>query len=85
MNSDRFNELLGMIEESIQKSNTVMRLAIPARLKLEVTLRYLATGDSFGSLALFFRIPPSSISTFLPETLRAISHALSPYLKVRVE
>jgi hypothetical protein len=50
----------------------VMKAAIPARLKLEVTLRFLASGDSFSSLALLFRIPPSTISKFLPETLQSI-------------
>jgi hypothetical protein len=43
-----------------------MKAAILARLKLEVTLRLLASGDSFWSLSLLFRIPPCTISKFLP-------------------
>jgi hypothetical protein len=35
-----------------------MKAAIPARLKLEVALRFLTSGDSFSSLALLFRIAP---------------------------
>ena len=41
------------------------------RLKLEVTLRFLASGDSVSSLDLF-RIPPCTISRFLPETPQSI-------------
>jgi hypothetical protein len=50
----------------ISKTDTVMKAAILARLKLEVTFRFLASGDSFSPLALF-RIPPCTISRFLPE------------------
>ena len=73
MSSDQFNELLGIIETYIQCKNR----------KLKITLRYLATGDSFKSFSLLFHVPHSSISTFLPEVLRAISTALSSYIKVR--
>ena len=73
MNSERFNQLLAMIEGDIQKQDTDMRLALPACLKLEITLRYLASGDSFKSLSLFFRVPGSSM---------AINTALSSVFKV---
>lgn len=85
MSTDRFNELLGMIEDSIQRKDTQFRLALPARLKLEVTLRYLATGDCFKSLSFFFRVPTSSISTFIPEVLRAINMALKSSIKVSAQ
>lgn len=79
----QFNELLSLIEHEVTKTNTVMRNAIPARAKLEVALRYLATGDSYQSLSLLFRIPACTISTFMPEVLKAITTALSDYMKVR--
>jgi hypothetical protein len=82
MSVDLFNELLTMIEPRIKKSDTVMREALNPRLKLEVTLRYLATGDSFKSLSLLFRVPTSTISTFLPDVLQAIHEALSHCIKV---
>lgn len=82
MSSDKFDELLGMVTPSIQKEDTIMRLALPARLKLQITLRYLASGDSLKSLSLLFRVPPQSISSFLPEVLRAIVDALSNFLRV---
>lgn len=43
----KFDDLLSKIESVIQKRNTCMRDAIPSKVKLEITLRYLAVGDSF--------------------------------------
>nr|CAH7747429.1 unnamed protein product [Callosobruchus chinensis]CAH7747430.1 unnamed protein product [Callosobruchus chinensis] len=37
-----------------------MRDAISSKVKLEITLRYLATGDSFKSLEFLYRIPKST-------------------------
>jgi hypothetical protein len=72
MSVEKFDELFRLVESYISKTNTVMKAAISARLKLEVTLRFLATRDSFSSFALLFRIPSCSISRFLPETLQLI-------------
>jgi len=71
-----------MIEPSIQKQDTQMRAAIPAELKLQVTLKFLASGNSFKSLSLFFQIPPSSISLFLLEVWQAINSSSQPSVKV---
>nr|CAI5867203.1 unnamed protein product [Callosobruchus analis] len=40
-----------------------------SRTKLEIALRYLATGDSFKSLMCIFRVPHNTISSFLPKVL----------------
>jgi hypothetical protein len=45
--SEEFNFLLNRVQRRLQKQDTVMREALPFALKLEITLRYLATGDSF--------------------------------------
>jgi hypothetical protein len=79
---EKFDELLRFVESFIPKTGTVMKAAIPARLKLEVTLRFFASGDSFSSLALLFRIPPCITSRFLPETLQSIINALDSFGKV---
>jgi hypothetical protein len=79
---EKFDELLWLMESYISKTDTVMKAAIPARLKLEVTLRFLASGDSFSPLALLFRIPPFTISRCLPETLQSIIIALDSFVKV---
>jgi hypothetical protein len=41
---DLFEDLLSMIGMKISKQDTSMRASIPAFLRLQVTLRYLATG-----------------------------------------
>jgi hypothetical protein len=69
MNVEKFYELLQLVESYISKTDTVMKAA---RLKLEVTLPFLASGDSFSSLALLFRIPSCTISRFLSETLQSV-------------
>lgn len=77
-----FDDLLQMVDGMLKKDDTKMRMAIPVATKLEVTLRYLATGDSFKSLEYLFRVPESTISKFLPEVLSAISRALQPFIEV---
>lgn len=78
----QFDNLLQMVYELIKKEDTQMRMAIPPKTKLEVTLRYLATGDSFKSLEYLFRVPECTISLFIPEVLTAISQVLEPFIKV---
>lgn len=82
MSPPKFQELLELVEPLIKKQDTRLRNAIPCKIKLQITLRYLATGDSFRSLALLFRVPHNSISVFLPEVLAAIFEVLKPFIKV---
>lgn len=82
MTAPQFQQLLGLVEPLIKKQDTTFRQAIPCKTKLEITLRYLATGDSFRSLALLFRVPHNSISVFLPEVMAAIYEVLQTYIKV---
>lgn len=77
-----FHYLLENVIPIIQKKNTNMTEAIPAKIKLEITLGYLATGDSFKSLEFLFRVPKSSISKFIEEVLDAISYVLNEFIKV---
>ena len=78
------SKVLSMAASKVQKQDTVMRPAISSKTKLEVTLRYLATGDSFRSLGLMFRVPHNTISSFLPDVLAAIYDSLYPLIKVCV-
>lgn len=82
MKVENFIFLLERIGNRIQKTDTLMREAIPAYMKLEVTLDYLATGNSLRTLQKFYRISMSSISNFLPEVLDAIYDGLSEYIRV---
>ena len=83
MSPEIFNELLEKVEPLITKENTVMRDAIPAKVKLAATLRYLATGASHSDLQYSFRIHKSTISRFIPEVCYAIYETLKDtHLKV---
>lgn len=85
MSEEKFEELLLKVSTSIQKKKTLLRDALPARLKLQVTLKYLATGDSFPSLSALYRVPKNSISQFLPDVCKAIYHSLEDFIKVSVK
>lgn len=82
MSTDDFELLLTMVKPLIEKRNTNFRCAISARERLIVTLRYLATGDSYTSLQYLFRISKQSISKIIPQTTDAIIEVLKDYVKV---
>jgi len=65
--SEDFIFLLNSIKEKISKNNTTFRKTVPAEERLAVTLRYLATGDSFTSLQYLFKISKQLISQIVPE------------------
>jgi hypothetical protein len=54
-----------------------MRQAIPACIRLQVTLRYLASGANFGVLEDIFRVPKSTLSTMIPDVCQALWEELS--------
>ncbi|XP_043264894.1 uncharacterized protein LOC122404736 [Colletes gigas] len=76
-----FDELLEMLTSKIQKEDTRYRSAIPASERLAVTLNFLATGNSYSSLALTFKISKQSISNIVPEVCAAIIDVLKDYVK----
>lgn len=83
MSAEDFDFLLELVTPHIQKQDTAMRKAIPPGERLALTLRYLATGESFKSLQYLFRIPQPTISDIIPEVLDAIYLVLKDeYLKV---
>lgn len=82
MDEANFELLLQKVIPKIQKQNTLLRDALPACLKLQVTLRYLATGDNFSTLSGLYRVPKNSISQFLPDVCEAIYDCLQEYIRV---
>lgn len=80
----QFQELLVMISPFITCKDTLMREALPARLKLEITLAFLATGTNFRILSVMFRVSKSSISNIIPNVCEAIYSALKDYIKVSI-
>lgn len=83
MSKADFDYLLNLVAPRITKEETVMRKAIPAGEKLCLTLRYLATGETFSSLQYMFRIPKNTISKFIIDVCEAIYDVLKEnHLKV---
>ncbi|TGZ48591.1 hypothetical protein DBV15_11889, partial [Temnothorax longispinosus] len=71
MSSTIFNELLKIVGPLIEKQ-TAVRKPIPARTRLEMTIRWLASGDSMMSLSYAYRIAQCTLSHIIPETCEAI-------------
>lgn len=83
MDGTTYDELLELVTPKIQRINTNMREAISPSERLAITLRFLATGDSYASLAVLFRVAPNTISLIIPETCDAIYQVLkNEYMNV---
>lgn len=82
MSSSDIEWLLGQVAPRIQKEDTNYRKAISPMERLLVTLRFLATGDSYHSLMYLFRISVPSISKIIPEVCEAIVVVLQDKVKV---
>jgi hypothetical protein len=74
-------ELLETVGGKISKCDTRFRETIPASIRLAVTLRFLASGESFTSLKYSFRISKQSVSRFVPEVCEAIITSLKGFVK----
>jgi hypothetical protein len=83
LDATSFDELLKMITPRIEKRNFTMRDAIPPSQRLSITLRYLATGNTFEDLKFTSAISPRSIGIIVMETCTALIHSLKDYIKVR--
>lgn len=83
MSPESFDFLLEKVRPLITKKDTRMRKAISAETRLAITLRYLASGDSYRSLMLLFRVGSNTISGIVPETCKSIYSTLcKDFLKV---
>ncbi|XP_053390824.1 uncharacterized protein LOC128553673 [Mercenaria mercenaria] len=83
MDKDTFTELLELVTPLIKKKDTFMRNSISAAERLALTLRYLATGDSYATLQYLYRVPATTVSEIIPETCQAIYNVLrNTYIKV---
>lgn len=58
--------LVERLTPHLQKKTTLMRRPIQVEEKIAVTLRFLATGETFSSLGFLFRIHRTTISAFVP-------------------
>ena len=67
MEKNKFDDLVGRIAVHIERQPTIMRTPISPGERLAVTLRYLATGETFSSLESQFRISRTAISEIIFE------------------
>lgn len=77
-----FEVLLNKVRPILTKQTTNMREPISVSTKLAITLRFLASGDSYRSLMYQFRVSDSCISLFIPKVCQAITEVLREYIKV---
>ena len=80
MDEESFDELMDMLTPLIQKKDTRMRVL----KRLSVTLRYLATGNTFEDLKFLCAISPQTTGRIVVETCEAIIVCLDKYIKVKL-
>ena len=67
-----FGDILTPLTPRSVKKDSRFRNALPAGLKIAVTLRYIASGDTYASLAFDFRVASESVCHFVPEVCTAL-------------
>ncbi len=75
-----FREMEDRMSDDLEKQDTIMRKSMPGAERLAITLRYLATGESFQSLAYQFRCGQSTIAKLVPEVCEAIIKEYGPHV-----
>ncbi|VEN54514.1 unnamed protein product, partial [Callosobruchus maculatus] len=75
---EKFFELLGLIKDSIEHKNTRFRRTVSIEERLAVCLRFLVTGDCFGTIAFSYRLGETSVRRIVYETCEAIWNILKP-------
>ncbi|XP_050500955.1 uncharacterized protein LOC126880922 [Diabrotica virgifera virgifera] len=75
MNFESFDEILDLIKNDITQQQTNFREPTE---RLAVTLRFLATGDSYKTIGHSFRLGFSTVATIVDETSEAIWNRLQP-------
>ncbi|KAJ8874453.1 hypothetical protein PR048_025302 [Dryococelus australis] len=71
-----------MVTPLIQRPDTIMREALPANEKLEITFAFLASGTNFRMLPLLFCVSKEAISALIRKVCEAIRQCLKYYMKV---
>jgi hypothetical protein len=67
MSPSEFEFVINLIGEKMPKKDTALRKAISVPESLALTLRFLASGDSYVSLQCVFKIFKQAISCIVPE------------------
>lgn len=82
MSQADFQILLNLVGPKTKKMDTNFRKAITVEERLALTLRFLATGDSYSSLQYLFKISKQAISEIVPEVCTALIDSLKNYVMV---
>ncbi|CAH2006973.1 unnamed protein product [Acanthoscelides obtectus] len=67
-----FDEILNLVKDEIRKSDTNYREAISPEERLAITLRFLATGDTFYTIGHSVRVGFTTVSAIVTEVCEAI-------------
>ena len=78
MSKERFDHLFSLLSEHLIKHTTKFRKPVPARERLVITLRYLASGMSQQDLSYSFREGRATICNIIKKTCMIIIAVLSP-------
>uniref|UniRef100_A0A803K7W3 DDE Tnp4 domain-containing protein n=1 Tax=Xenopus tropicalis TaxID=8364 RepID=A0A803K7W3_XENTR len=73
-----YDALLHLVGPCVTHNDTIMRRAVSAEERLCITIRYLATGQSFSALYYQFLVGRSTISCIVRETCTVIWEQLQP-------
>ena len=82
MSTTDFEFLLNQISPRIQKQDTHLRKAISPTQRFVITLRYLASGDSFEELSYVSRSSPQAISGIVIDVCQALIDLLVDFVRV---
>ncbi|XP_050307423.1 putative nuclease HARBI1 [Anthonomus grandis grandis] len=72
MDRNKFFQLHELIKDDIKKTNTNIRESISSLERLAVTLRFLAAGDTFRSIAYSYRMGERTVSKIVEEVCQAL-------------
>ncbi|XP_064635332.1 uncharacterized protein LOC135492680 [Lineus longissimus] len=78
MMPEHFNLLLDNVKGYITKEYTAFRRPIGPEERLAICLRFLATGDSYKTIAFSYYVGVHTVSKIIQETCQAIWDALQP-------
>jgi len=78
MDPQMLQELCARLGPRFEGTDTWMTKALSPKLKLAITLRHLATGDSYRSLMYGFRMAHNTISLIVRQVCRAIAEEYAP-------
>lgn len=82
MSSTDIEYLINIVGPKIKKEDTAFRNSISVIERLSITLRFLASGDSYQSLEYIFKVSKQSISSIVPEVCTAITESLKHEIMV---